>query len=477
MPRDLIELKSFADEIPGSSSSSISVDFTENLDAALAPGSKRRECARFLDSFQSESYERLAARYGDQTFAKLLALKLTNLAAGRYQLGRRQATLFSYPVLLRVDPSNACQLGCPGCIHSTNTSYRSLFDWPRKMLPLETYEAFLHRFGPFAFCVSLYHYGEPLLNKRFPSMARSAQQYLLRTITSTNLSMPIDNAEAIVESGLDYMILSIDGATQSVYERYRRKGDLGLVLDNVGKLVAAKKALGIATPHLVWQFLTFEHNHHELSDAERMAARLGVNEFAARTPFGVEIDDPSIRAVKSPCEGSRMLDYQRGTKSIEFWSKAIRHRADTIDELFRKAWETRIQQAEWESVAPQARTCPWLYYNLTMDGAARIMPCCMAPDRSEKNLVFANFESSETANALSIVNSPMARLARTAFADRAALEKEVALQPGVQLPYCAKCAEKPVPPYGLEDVRRDIRELDPEGVVSSEVVGKLTAWV
>jgi MoaA/NifB/PqqE/SkfB family radical SAM enzyme len=449
---------------------------TEHLDAALAPWVKRRECARFLDSFQSDLYERFAALYGDQTFAKLLALKLTNLAAGRYQLSRRQATLFSYPVLLMVDPANACQLSCPGCVHSTNTSYRSLFDWPRKTLPLETYEAFLHRFGPFAFCVALYNYGEPLLNKRFPSMARSSQPYLLRTITSTNLSIPIDNAEAIVESGLDCMILSIDGASQSVYERYRRRGDLGLVLDNVRKLVAAKRALGTATPHLIWQFLTFEHNHHELSEAERMAAKLGVNEFTARTPFGVESDDPSIRPVKSPREGSRMLDYRRGTKSIEFWFKAIRHGADTIDDLFRTPWETRVQDAESESVAPQARTCPWLYFNLTMDGAARVMPCCMAPDRSTKNLVFANFESSETANALSIVNSPMARLARTAFADRAALERETALQPGIQLPYCAKCAEKPAPPYGLEDIRKYIRKLDPKHVVSSEVVSKLAAW-
>src|SRR5262249_21752335 len=87
----------------------------------------RREYARLLDSSQSQSYQALTARYGSRTFAKLLALKLTNLAAGRYQLARREATLFSYPVLLMVDPTNACQLGCPGCVHSSNVSYRSLF--------------------------------------------------------------------------------------------------------------------------------------------------------------------------------------------------------------------------------------------------------------------------------------------------------------------------------------------------------------
>lgn len=275
--RPFVALTSVARQITAPSSSSMSVISAEHLDTALAR-TGRRECARFLDSFQSQSYQALAARYGNQTFAKLLALKLTNLAAGRYQLAHRQATLFSYPVLLMVDPTNACQLGCPGCVHSSNTSYRSLFDWPRRTLPLETYDAFLDSFGPFAFTVTLYNYGEPLLNKRFASMARKSQPYLLRTITSTNLSMPVENAEDIVESGLDCMILSIDGATQSVYECYRRKGNLALVLDNVRKLVAAKNALGIATPHLIWQFLTFEHNHHQVREAERMAVTLGVNE-------------------------------------------------------------------------------------------------------------------------------------------------------------------------------------------------------
>jgi hypothetical protein len=59
--------------------------------------------------------------------------------------------------------------------------------------------------------------------------------------------MPLSDPEGIVMSGLDLAILSIDGTTQDIYEKYRRKGDLGLVFENVKKLVAAKKKLGSVT--------------------------------------------------------------------------------------------------------------------------------------------------------------------------------------------------------------------------------------
>src|SRR5437660_7124965 len=272
---------------------------SEALDAALAPGVPKPQCAKFLDSFQQVAFEKLSDEYGDVIFAKLMALRLTNLAAGRYHMANRHSVLFSHPVQLMVYPANACQLGCPGCVHSTNKSWSGLFDWPRLSLPVDTYDAFLETFAPFAFCAALYNYGEPLLNKQFAAIARASKEWLLYTITSTNLSLPLNNAAAIVASGLDYMILSIDGTTQAVYELYRRKGDLALVLENVRKLVAAKRSAGSTTPHLVWQFLTFEHNQHQTEEAIRMAKEIGVNQINVATPFEVDLEDPSIHAVRS----------------------------------------------------------------------------------------------------------------------------------------------------------------------------------
>jgi hypothetical protein len=95
--------------------------------------------------------------------------------------------------------------------------------------------------GTVAFCAALDNYGEPLLNKSFKEFAPASKKYLLFTMTSTNLSMPLSDPERIVMSGLDLAILSIDGTTQDIYEKYRRKGDLGFVFENVKKLVAPRR--------------------------------------------------------------------------------------------------------------------------------------------------------------------------------------------------------------------------------------------
>ena len=115
------------------------------------------------------------------------------------------------------------------------------------------------------------HWGEPLVNKRFPELVKRVKSFDVFVDCSTNLSVPIDETRvyAIVESGLDSMRMSIDGATQETYAKYRVKGDLDLVIKNIKQLVAAKAALGVSTPLLRWQFLQFPWNAHETEDAKR----------------------------------------------------------------------------------------------------------------------------------------------------------------------------------------------------------------
>src|SRR5262249_15584389 len=210
--------------------------------------------------------------------------------------------------------------------------------------------------------------------------------------------------EGIVTSGLDRAILSIDGTTQDVYEKYRRKGDLGLVFENVKKLVVAKKKLGSLTPNLVWQFLTFEHNAHQVRDAIRMAYELGVDEIIVQTPFRVDSDDPAIRPVRISQQGRHRFVQWDGQWCTANWRKAIIETAGTVESLFQSSWEQRLCEAGADEETSSNRpTCNWLYQNITLDGAARLMPCCMAPDRSEKHLVFANFDSERD-----LINPPMA---------------------------------------------------------------------
>ena len=122
----------------------------------------------------------------------------------------------------------------------------------------------LEQFGPYAIQVLFFNYGEPLLNPASPNLIRRARNYLAQTMVSTNLAMPRFDPDAYVRSGMDYMSLSIDGATQRVYEKYRRTGSIDLVYQNVQKLVEAKVRYASRTPVLCWEYLAFEHNAHEI---------------------------------------------------------------------------------------------------------------------------------------------------------------------------------------------------------------------
>lgn len=203
--------------------------------------------------------------------------------------------MLSRPFGLIVDPSDMCRLACPGCVHSSRSEELKIFDWHKGALPEDRFSALLRLYGPYAIGVYFCNYGEPLLNLNTPALIRKAKSYLLGTALSTSLSVPRFDPEAYVASGLHFMVLSIDGASQPVYERFRRHGTLELVLDNVRGIVEAKRRLGKRTPALSWNFLAFEHNAHEIPRASRMARELGVDQFRVVNPFDVTWDDPEIR--------------------------------------------------------------------------------------------------------------------------------------------------------------------------------------
>jgi hypothetical protein len=144
---------------------------------------------------------------------------------------------------------------------------------------------------------------------------------------------------------------------------------------------------------------------------------------------------------------------------------------DSIRSKFEYSWERRFLKTPGsdESSRSAGGTCDWLYHNLTMDGAGRIMPCCMAPDKSEKHLVFANSDDADA------VNSPMAQLARLAFADRGEYVKKASGVAAASLPYCASCKDTPLP-YGLQNVAGDIRALDEKRAIPRSLRWELTQW-
>src|SRR5207237_766158 len=120
--------------------------------------------------------------------------------------------------------------------------------------------------------------GEPYLNPKLLEYVKYASDKGIYTATSTNAHYLTEaNAKATVESGLDRLIISIDGVTQGVYEKYRIGGHLDKVLEGAKNVIKWKKELRSKTPHIVFQFLVVKPNEHQIPDLMRLAREIGAN--------------------------------------------------------------------------------------------------------------------------------------------------------------------------------------------------------
>ena len=84
--------------------------------------------------------------------------------------------------------------------------------------------------------------GEPLMHPEFFALVRYAAARGIRVSTNTNLTlMTSRRARECVESGLDTLHVSIDGATAPTYEFIRRDARFDKVLANLKRLMAARE--------------------------------------------------------------------------------------------------------------------------------------------------------------------------------------------------------------------------------------------
>jgi MoaA/NifB/PqqE/SkfB family radical SAM enzyme len=178
-----------------------------------------------------------------------------------------------FPENYLVEPGNICHLKCRFCHNGMPPKDTAL---EKGFLSPDTYGVILDKISPYAKMVMLYNWGEPFLNKDMLRLIRMTAARRIQTNISSNLSIAGLDLEGIVTSGLDWLVASIDGATQSVYEKYRVGGNIELVLENIRGIEAIKKRLGVKTPVVSWQFLVCRHNEHERDAATKLAAELGI---------------------------------------------------------------------------------------------------------------------------------------------------------------------------------------------------------
>src|SRR6266498_3369590 len=138
----------------------------------------------------------------------------------------KKSVQWGYPVSISFEPTTSCNLRCPEC-----PSGLRAFTRPTGMLKKDFFEETIDDVYKELLYLIFYFQGEPYLNPDFLEMVKYAHDKGIYTATSTNAHYLTDEkAKKTVESGLDRLIISIDGTTQNVYQQYRVGGKLEKVL-------------------------------------------------------------------------------------------------------------------------------------------------------------------------------------------------------------------------------------------------------
>jgi len=242
------------------------------------------------------------------------------------RIGIQQTNKLS-PFFLSIETANYCNLHCPECpvgIRDVTKIVPQLFDLTLYKKIIDEQKSTLQH-------VILYFQGEPLLNSKLNEFVEYAHIAKIYTSTSTNGQLLCDYAEKIVQSGLDKLIVSVDGSTQETYENYRVGGSLQKTLDGIKQLVYWKNELKSATPLIEIQFIVMKSNEHQLNEMKLLAKNLQVDRLRFKTAQLYDFEDGNKRLTtisqyaryKQMTDGTYAIKSKLPNHCMRLWSGAV----------------------------------------------------------------------------------------------------------------------------------------------------------
>jgi radical SAM protein with 4Fe4S-binding SPASM domain len=261
-----------------------------------------------------------------------------------YHLSRitGKPSISGLPISISIEPTTSCNLRCPECPSGLRSFTRAT-----GMLDQPLFENVIDQLAPTLNYLTFYFQGEPYLNPQFLSMVKYASSKNIYTATSTNGHyLKDDIAKETILSGLDRLIISIDGTSQETYESYRIGGQLEKVIEGTKNIIEWKKKLKSKTPHVAFQFLVVKPNEHQIPGVYALAKKLGVDQVVLKT--------------------AQIYDFEKGSELIPVQQKYSRYKMNSDGSYSIK---NKLLDHCWKM---------WHSCVVTWDG--KIVPCCFDKD-------------------------------------------------------------------------------------------------
>lgn len=261
------------------------------------------------------------------------------------------------PISLSVEPTTACNLRCPEC----PSGLRS-FSRPTGNLNIDEFKKWIDPYRSKIWGLTFYFQGEPFIHPEITEAIHYAHRSGIYTMSSTNGHfLNKVQSEKIVRSGLDRLIISIDGTDQQTYEQYRKEGNLKQVLTGVRNIVKAKQDLKSKTPYLIFQFLVVKPNEHQIPDIYQLAKDYEVNEVKLKT--------------------AQIYDFANGSDFIPEQAVYSRYK--------------KVENGSYQIKNKFKNHCWKLWHSPVITWDGKLVPCCFDKDALHQmgDLSFQNLKS------------------------------------------------------------------------------------
>jgi molybdenum cofactor biosynthesis enzyme MoaA len=248
----------------------------------------------------------------------LVSLRLSGLIS--------HPVVWSQPFSIHLETASVCNLKCPECIAGMGHTTRN-----RKLMDMATVKEKLNIYHKHAFYCNLYFQGEPFLNPQLAEIINLSKSMNYYTVVSTNGHfLDEKNCIRIIKSGLDKLIVSLDGIDSNSYSNYRLGGIFSKVTEGVRQMAETKKRLKKEYPLLVVQMLVNKTNEHQLDKARQFVKNLGADmlEFKSMqiyTDKGQKLFTPSGKKFNRYFKKNKTARSQSDKKGVcsRLWSHVV----------------------------------------------------------------------------------------------------------------------------------------------------------
>jgi radical SAM protein with 4Fe4S-binding SPASM domain len=264
-------------------------------------------------------------------------IKPANLLLAGYSCLKSSLTgtpvISGMPPAISLELTNNCNLSCPECTTGSGRMERE-----RGFMNIDLFKKVIKELDPYLYNTNLYFQGESMLHPGFFTFLEHSRT--THTTVSTNGHfLSEENCEKIVRSGLNRLIISLDGTNQETYSVYRKNGSFKTVSDGIQNVTAARKRVN-SSLKIEIQFLVSQLNEHQIPLVKELAKKMK----AGLKLKSMQINDMKDAATWLPLNGR-----------------------------FRRY---RLKDGEFVIKSSLPARCARLWFNPVITWDGKVLPCC-----------------------------------------------------------------------------------------------------